>query len=216
MVVGLAQAQTRFGLKAGMNLSTFTGKSYTDNSFKAGFHAGGFAEIKASERLFIQLELLYSEQGAKIDASQSTSAGAIQIRYDEKWRLNYLTVPVMVKYYVYKGFNIEAGPQIGILLNAEEKYETNFTSPDFPGENVRRSGTDDISELFKSIDVAINAGIGYDFTSHIFVNARYNYGIIDIYDFSPNNQTDVPGQSNVRNKMVARNNVLSVSVGYKF
>jgi len=216
MTVGFVQAQTKFGLKAGANLSTFTGKSYTDNSLKAGFHAGGFAEIKASEKLFVQLELLYSEQGAKIDFSQWIPDAALRIKYDEKWNLNYLNIPVMLKYYVYKGFNIEAGPQIGILLKAEEKYESNFTSPDFPEGTIRTSGKDDITEHFKSIDVAINAGVGYDFTSHIFANARYSYGIIDIYDFSPNSQSDVPGQSIDITKSVARNNVLSVAVGYKF
>lgn len=212
MVVGLMQAQTRFGIKAGANFSTFTGKSYTDNSMKTGFHAGGFAEIKASEKLFVQLELLYSEQGAKIDVSE-TVENVVFIEYDEKWNLNYLTIPVMVKYYVHKGLHVEAGPQVGILLSAKEKYKTNYTSPEFPDESFRRSGTDDISELFKSIDMALNAGLGYDITNHIFADARYSYGLIDIYESV--NAVDVPGQT-VRNKTVARNNVLSLTVGYKF
>jgi len=214
MIVGLTNAQTKFGTKAGANFSTFTGKSYTDNTMKTGFHAGGFAEIKASEKLFVQLELLYSEQGAKVDISY-TEQYAINIKYDEKWKLNYLAVPIMVKYYVYEGLNVEAGPQIGILLNAKAKYETSATSPEFFGETVRRSGTEDIADLFKSIDVAINAGVGYDFTDHIFANARYSYGLIDIYDSSANTSTDVPGQQALK-KPVSRNNVLSLSIGYKF
>lgn len=214
MFVGLAYGQTRFGIKAGANFSTFTGKSYADVSLKTGFHAGGFAEIKASEKLFVQLELLYSEQGAKIDMSHPYSEGIIYIDYDEKWLVNYLTVPIMVKYDVYKGLNVEAGPQVAILLSAKEKYETDFTFPGFPDETIRRSGSDDISERFKSIDIAINAGVGYDFTSHFFANARYSYGLMDIYENQTNND-EYPGQSTNR-KIVSRNNVLSFSVGYKF
>src|SRR6218665_957371 len=213
MFVGLTHAQTKFAIKAGANFSTFTGKSYADVSMKTGFHAGGFAEIKASEKLFIQLELLYSEQGAKIDMAHELSDDVIYVDYDEKWNVNYLTVPVMVKYYVYRGLHMEAGPQIGILLSAKEKYDTNFTSPDFPGESIKRSGSEDISELFKSINVALNAGVGYDFKSHIFANVRYSYGLSDIYDDQADRDQVGTG---VNNKIVSRNNVLSLSVGYKF
>ena len=60
-----ANAQdVKFGAKAGLNLSNFTG-DVENTSTKVGFQVGGFAEIKISEKFAVQPELLYSLQGTK-------------------------------------------------------------------------------------------------------------------------------------------------------
>lgn len=78
--------ETRFGVKGGLNLTTFAGGNYWDAKSLVGFHVGGFAEIKVIERLAIQPEVLFSTQGAKLDDLDVNS------------KLNYINVPVLAKF----------------------------------------------------------------------------------------------------------------------
>ncbi len=148
--------QAKFGLKAGLNISSFTGDAGGTTS-KAGFHAGAFVEIKLSEKFALQPELVYSSQGVNVDYEGLDG--------DMVFELGYLNIPVMAKYYVTPKFNLEAGPQIGFLTSAKGKYQ---------GQTV------DIKDYFKSMDFGINIGTGYDFTDHVSAGLRYNAGLVNI------------------------------------
>jgi hypothetical protein len=64
------------------------------------------------------------------------------------------------------GFRIQAGPQIGFLINAKEKDNNT---------NV------DIKDGLNSVDLGIGAGLGYVHVASGFgVDARYNLGVSDI------------------------------------
>ena len=172
---GAANAQeVKFGAKAGLNLSNITG-DIEDNSMKLGFQVGGFAEIGISEKFAIQPELLYSAQGTKYDGEGNA-----------KTNLDYLNVPVMAKYYVAEGFSIEAGPQIGFLLSAKDKYD---------------GGEDDIKDFLNSTDFSFNFGAGYDVTENINLGLRYGLGLNDL---------NKEGEGSIKNSNFA------FAVGYKF
>ena len=114
MAFSFANAQeTRFGVKGGLNLTTFAGGNYWDAKSLVGFHVGGFAEIKIIERLSIQPEVLFSTQGAKLEDGLDD--------FDAK--LNYINIPVLAKFYVTKQFTVEAGPQLGFLVSAKHESE---------------------------------------------------------------------------------------------
>ena len=81
----LAKAQsadTHFGLKAGLNISSLDVKDGVDFDSKAGFHIGGLAHVHLSPHFGIQPEIVYSEQGGQDG--------------DEKWKINYLNVPAFI------------------------------------------------------------------------------------------------------------------------
>lgn len=59
-----AQDVTRFGAKAGLNLSTLGGDALYSFDPKAGFHLGGVLEIPFSDNIMIQPEALISLQGS--------------------------------------------------------------------------------------------------------------------------------------------------------
>ncbi|MBU2927241.1 porin family protein [Winogradskyella psychrotolerans] len=96
--------------------------SYSDS----GFYFGGVADIGISEEFHIQPELLY----ATIDGSSA------------------LMLPIMAKYYVAEGFNIQAGPQF--VFSLEE------------------TGDD-----YSSIEIDLGIGVGYDINENFFIEARY-------------------------------------------
>jgi len=197
--MGISSAQEiKYGAKAGLNLSTFTGDvTYFDVKSKTGFHVGGFVEIKIADKFSVQPELLYSTQGGKISFSSSDEFSYTNDKRDIK--LGYLNLPIMAKYYIIPGLSIEAGPQIGFLLSAKNEYNI-YSSV---SEDLSGSGEEDIKDDSKSVDFGFNVGAGYDFTQNIFVQARYNLGLTSISESA----------SSVYDP---KNAVLQISFGYKF
>lgn len=171
---GFANAQeTKFGVKAGLNMADLGGDDADGIDSKIGFHVGGFAEIKLSDKFAVQPELVYSTQGGKVDGG--------------KYNFDYLNIPIMAKFYATEQFSIEAGPQIGFLMSAKVKPDS--------GDSI------DVKDELKSTDFGANIGLGYNFTENISANLRYNLGLSNI--------VDADGAE-------LKNNVFSLSVGYKF
>lgn len=129
------------GIKFGANFATISDASGLDN--KTGFHAGGFAAIKFNDNIALQGELLYSQQGAKFALGD--------------FNLDYVNVPVILKYYLVQGLNIQLGPQFGFLIN----------------DNIE--GADP-----EKMDIAAVLGVGFDLPFGIRIDGRYNLGLTDV------------------------------------
>ncbi len=196
MAFGMANAQdVKFGLKGGLNVSNFSGDTEgIDFKSRFGFNAGGFVEIKFSEKFALQPEILYSTQGAKVKNFDLDVDGIGTVNADVAFNLAYINVPVMFKYFAAEKFSLEAGPQIGFLVSAETKTKVEGYG----------SSKVDIKDNFESIDFGLNLGAGYDFTENLSVGARYNLGLANIA------KTEEGDDSKVHN------GVFSLSVGYKF
>jgi opacity protein-like surface antigen len=192
LAFGFTNAQgVKFGVKAALNVATLTG-DVEDASSLVGFQVGGFAEIKISEKFAVQPELMYSAQGG--ENSTSESFGGDTFNSEVKYKLGYINIPVMAKYYVAKSFSLEAGPQIGFLVSAKGDYT-------FSGGGESESGSEDIKDTVSSVDFGLNVGAGYDFTENLSAGLRYNFGLTNVND---------EGAADVNN------GVFSVSLGYKF
>ncbi len=184
-ITTLSEAQEiKFGIKGGLNLASLSGDT-PDISGRTSFHAGAVLEVKFNDKFALQPELLYSAQGASAETQ-----GIADI--ETELRLNYINLPVLAKYYLVKGLSIEAGPQLGILIDAGTQDTINGVL----------QGEEDAKDQFKSIDFSFDFGVGYNFTEHFFAQARYNVGLSDIYDID-NNFEDTNG-------------VFQLSVGYLF
>ncbi len=161
-----AQEYVYFGVKGGVNFSSFTGDGYddfVDPEERTSFHLGLLAEIPVSDRFSIQPEVLYSAQGYDIASRDNAN--------DVEYQLDYINVPVLAKFYLFNRFSIEAGPQIGFLVH--EEVDTNPTGD---------GGDFELGEdQFKSVDFGVGLGLSYKF-SNFFVSGRYNIGLSDIYD----------------------------------
>ena len=139
----------QFGAKAGLNLATL-GPDLNDPATRTIFHLGAMAEVSISDQFSIQPELLYSAQGATDESDE-----------DEVVKLDYIILPILAKYYVLENFSLEAGPQIGFLLNAEAEDD---------GE------TFDLKENTKSTDLGFALGVGYKLENGLNFNLRYYFG----------------------------------------
>ncbi len=155
-LIGVSQAKLEIGLKAGANFSN----TDIDNAESiTSFHGGLYGLIKLAN-IGIQPEVLVSKQGSDL-------SGASEIDF------SYVNVPVMLKIYFPGGLNLQAGPQFGILTNAENEVGA------------------DIKDLYKSSDLSAALGAGWDAPFGLQANVRYVLGLSDI--------NDVAGQEEVKN-----------------
>ncbi|HEX6335000.1 MAG TPA: porin family protein [Flavisolibacter sp.] len=173
-----AQTGANFGLKGGLNVATTTNDQGGSRDHRLGFHAGALAHIHLTPNIGLQPEVVYSSQGAKYTVTDG----------EHILKLNYINVPLQVQYMFNNGFRLQTGPQVGFLVDVEDKnndVETGFFT----------------SDDFKKTDVSWSFGLGYLSYSGIGVDARYNLGLSNINDF---------GTAKVKN------NVFQVGLFYMF
>ena len=127
-----ASSPVRFGLKAGLNVSSL---SNSDTNSKAGFYGGVFANIPVAQDFSVQPEVLYSGMGAKAKANS-----------DVKLNMDYIAVPVMLQYNALPNLYVEAGPQFSFLVSAKGKDN---------------NGSVDVKDGFKTFDFGLGLGAGY-------------------------------------------------------
>ncbi len=187
--IGGVQAQEffNFGVKGGVNFATLTGDDADelDLKMRTGFHLGVLAEIMISNKFGIQPEVLYSTQGGNADMNFFDE---ILGNVEADLKLEYISIPVMLKYFVTPGFSLEAGPQFSFLSKSEIEAE-------FQGD----SETEDLKDDTESFDIGAAVGVGYGLPQGFLVQARYVMGFSDVYT-----DTDT------------RNSVIQLSVGWKF
>lgn len=182
---GFVNAQDKkemsFGVKGGLNVASISNidEDGVNKDPLIGFHIGFLGEFMISDQFAIQPELLYSTQGVKANFDGEKA----------DFKLDYINIPVMAKYYVADAFSLELGPQIGFLVSADAEAG---------GVSV------DIKDELKSVDVSLGFGASYIFAEKFMLGARYNLGLTQV-------QEEVsPGDSEWKNS------VFQISVGYKF
>jgi len=179
-----AQGQVQFsvGIKGGVN---FANINVSDASAtwdgKTGFHGGAFALVKVTA-FAVQPELIFSQQGSTVKINGQ----------DLDANFSYLNVPIMLKFYLPLGLNLQMGPQFGFLTSAESDYN--------PITNTPQNGTD-LEGFYKNSDVSLGMGIGWDLPMRLSIDARYNLGLSEIEDNSSLEAT--------------KNQVFQLSLGYK-
>ncbi|GEN69442.1 porin family protein [Chryseobacterium rhizosphaerae] len=152
----------KFGIKAGGNLSSITGD---DTKSKFGFYAGALVNVPISEAFSIQPEVVYSQQGAKAKDNYEMATYTIK---NMQQNLSYINVPVMVQYNATPEFYLEAGPEFGLLVNAQAKGDIN-------GQTYKANNKDSL----RTFNFGAGIGLGYRFTPNIGANVRYIVGLTD-------------------------------------
>ncbi|OUL64053.1 hypothetical protein B8T70_01965 [Flavobacterium sp. AJR] len=195
----MAQSQkVKLGVKAGLNIASLNfDESELNSSSKTGFTGGIMVEVPISKNFSLQPELLYSQQGTKVSFSDSDVTNS---NYKSTIKLNYLNIPLILKYYVLEGLSIQAGPQIGILLKANNKYQDNFLGYE-NHDNFNLKG------YSSGVDTSLNFGLGYQFKDKFYADARYNISYSNVFKESDVNYF-------INNDM--KNRVFQISIGYFF
>ena len=194
-------AQQRFsaGPRVGLTYSTFGGDA-SGYSFRPGLAAGAFLMYSSLNHFGISVDALYAQRGAQYAGTISPPFGnPITTRY--KQRVNYLEIPVALRYFLTLSGkfrpNIYIGPALSFKLNAQQ---TSKTVQDIAFPAV------DNSDQFRSVDLAGLAGFQLNWASfsarqRFLIDVRYNYGLGDI---------------TLDNNARINNSAFTVTLGYGF
>jgi hypothetical protein len=215
--VSFAQKQTDIGIKAGLSIPDLTSGN-SGNVLSSGYgsrldaDAAIHVEFHIGTRFSIQLQLEYSSQGGKKKGTQAFTVPDdmmplfppgqapqyLYADYTSKAKLNYLMLPVLVKYHflLQKRWNayIAAGPFVSYLLNGKNitkgssiiYLDQQKTQP-LGSDKQSFNSTDNITSDLRRFNAGINGhlGVGYILTKGmIFLEAGGNYGLINIQKFA--------------------------------
>jgi hypothetical protein len=161
---GQAVAQeVSWGVKGGVNFATLAADvdPGPDFKYRIGLVAGGFFTWPIGSRLDIQPEVLFSQQGASLDAPD----------VEPTIKLDSLVTPILVRYKLrpgHRGLVIFGGPSLGFKLGAKVKVSSSGTTT-----------TDDISDEIKDVDYGIVFGAGWE-AGRLTIDGRYTWGLSGI------------------------------------
>jgi hypothetical protein len=168
-LVFTAPAQLQLGLLGGLNYAGIDQKnmniSEEQNTVKYAF--GAMADIPLHHQFSVQLELMYMQKGTLL----------IPVNHDDNdlyINLNYLELPVFIRYDFGKSFNpyLIAGSFIGINLSSE--LHTDIMGVTF---------TANLEENTKNYDygMSFGGGLSYSFKAFsLFIESRYSMGLPNI------------------------------------
>ena len=173
-----AQEKPKFGVNVGGTYSNIRGNEIAEtNKYDANFLIGASIEIPLNDRFSLLGNLNYERKTFKntinVLSDDPFDPVIFTRNVDVKGRLEYLTIPVNLKYYIDKNkrFYVNGGVFAGIFLNSNTKAE---------GEN----SNNDENDLFKTVDFGVNLGIGTNFKinekNSLNLEVRHNYGLTNI------------------------------------
>lgn len=172
--VQFANAQTvGFGVKAGANLNKISGQEFKQG-YELGYHVGLFSEIGLTKKIGLQPELLWNQINTTKAAGPNTALTGWQDN-TTSIKLQYLTVPLLVRYNLTNSVAINLGPQYGILINQNNSTFGNA------------------KEAIKSGDFQLVGGVTLNFSS-LRIYGRYNIGLSGI--------SDVPSTDNWKTQQI--------------
>ena len=155
----------KYGVKAGVNLSSMSNDMAFDPGFGMGigFRVGGFLNLRWGQRTEnslpgtglwgFQPELMFSNQAVKTDAGDI--------------KLNYVSVPLLLKAYPTTAVSVELGPEFSYLITS---------SPN----SLAADGAEIAVGDCKGLTMGLTAGLAYDLEMGLTVGARYTYGFTEL------------------------------------
>jgi hypothetical protein len=165
MITQASIAQFHLGVKAGVNISKVQGETFRDE-FKYGYHLGGFGEIGLGGKFAIQPEVLFNQYQTRVDSSfKNIYSNALDFTSYQDVKLNYLSFPLLLNYKVGSLLTLQAGPQVGILVDQSK--------------NLLQNG----SEAFKTGDFSMLGGAVINL-GKLRLSGRYFVGLNNISEIS--------------------------------
>lgn len=163
-----------FGIKAGLNMSTVHTQNDTplpfekDADYKPGYHVGIYAEIFVNEdqKIALQPEIFYSQDGYKIKDFNGN-----RVNGELEYCLRSFNIPILVKYYFTKNFNIFVGPQV--VYQESQKYMI--------GDDEVNIANQGYSRRINSTNLNVASGLELSSLSGFSINARYIHGTHTLY-----------------------------------
>ena len=184
-ILPIIYAQTfNGGVLAGLSASQLDGDNW-GGYHKAGLCFGVFTNAKLTNYIDAQLELRYVQKGSNSNSKEN------ELFYISK--LNYIEMPVYLKYHFLNKFSANIGVAAGYLQKATEDKDGIGDEPANPE--------------FDPFEFSGLAGIEYQIMDQFFFNIRFNYSILAVRNH--------PGDQTFYLNKGQYNNVLTFTLQYQ-
>ncbi|MRI62618.1 PorT family protein [Ornithobacterium rhinotracheale] len=199
-VVGLCSVQAQhldFGVRGAYNYANLRGSSSTGLKLEGrnGYQIGLFAEVPLLGKWSVQPEIYYSTQGAKEVFTQG-----------DEFKTKNINIPLLAKYYIVSGLNLQFGPQIS--FNTGNDYKFNKARVTDAWKNISNG------DMAKGTNFGAVLGLGYRVPLvGLSVDARYTLGLTNVVN---DDQTVVDALKAVGAKDNFKNGVFTIGVSYAF
>lgn len=145
----------KFGFRAGLalshpNFAKGSPPSDSETTWGAGVTIGLYLNVPVSEKISIQPEYQYRQMNSEISDIKTTL------------NLDYLSLPIFLKYQLTKNLFILAGPQFDLLIKGESAID---------GE------TSNITKDTEERSIGASFGIGYSFWKTLSFEIQYMQGL---------------------------------------
>ena len=165
---------------------------------RVGFSGGAFLTYTLNRQFAVQPELLYVSKGAEKDLFFVSA----------EWSMDYLELPVLLKYDIVPDGklhpNVFIGPAFALLLSSKVRF---------------MDYSYDVADYMKSMDVGFVFGAGVDYKRVTF-DVRYNLGLVGTIDAADkiNDLTgEEPGDTfYLEGDPSVKNTVFSFMLGVRF
>ncbi|WP_074488806.1 porin family protein [Mucilaginibacter polytrichastri] len=215
--VNMANAQTKFGIKAGVNFTNVIMKDENGNKTNTqsmpGILLGLTVDIPVAGDFYIQPAAQYSRKGYKQE-----TGGFYGSATNFKVNASYIEVPINLLYKPHLGTGnllLGAGPYIGYGTGGNWKSENDAAIGDMivgkKGDvifkNNAMDGGDINSYLYgKPLDYGLNFLAGYEFFNKLSVQLGAQVGLANLQ----------PHTDGVTREGKLKNSGFGISLGYKF
>lgn len=176
--------KVEYRFRSGLNISNMNfNKGYTvgydhlSPVWRSGFHFGLSIDIPLSDQLLITQEYVLTR----------IRGNYVPLSLDLK--IDYLSIPVLLKYRFRTNTSIIFGPHFELLID---------------GTEINQGQVNNISKTTEERSVGITLGLEYFLTDHMFLSGRYMHGLNAIGFWQRNSRREFKFE------------VFQVSIGYKF
>lgn len=214
--------------KAGATFSSLTSfLEYAEAKMKVGSTIGAEVAYQVLPKLSVEGGLYHTIRGNKFNNLKKNTVSNIftgdqltdivmniphsyftitQIKGQWGVSLHYIDVPITASYYLFKGFSVKAGVQMGFLAHAKMKGLEQLWD------------SDNLKDYTRKIDVSIPVGISYEI-SKVKIDARYHWGLTKIgkkelnkLEYKATGEMDTFNHIDIDTDM--KNSYFTLTVGY--
>jgi len=192
--ISVSQAQT-FGVRAGLNYSTFRGPTETADNVtekygtSTGFHFGLSYAYDFTDLFSLRSEIVYIQNGSSYEYDgdsyyiiRQTSKTTIEkgtVDYDLNISNAYISVPIMANYRINSKWEVFGGPYINMLIGPTGRGKLRFESYDRPEDITFRQSLD-----FNYGSNADREIVGYSPTTSDNIGIRVDGDIVTLRRFA--------------------------------
>jgi hypothetical protein len=200
----LAQnGMTRLGFKVGVNQPQLWGNDVNSTfnsptSDMVNFIAGLSVNSKTGKYFWLKHDIQYSKKFITVQMNDIVNGN-----YASKFKRHYIEIYPVSPAFHFKGFQLFAGPYVGVLLNAsiQRKDATGRLYDDSTifGTPVQNSN------YAQKFDYGYVLGVEYEFPFGVNLGFRYTKGFVPVIEDAQSQQ-----------QLSIYNNFTSLTVGYSF